>query len=79
VLKEIKGDKKKINELPKNTKYTHHSIQNEIFCIMSWIVIESITNEVQTSKYFSVLADETKAISKIKQLWVMTHYFSTIQ
>lgn len=61
--------------MPKNAKYTHHSIQNEILGIMSRMVIESIANEVQKSKYFSVLADETKDISKTEQLSVMVRYY----
>lgn len=61
--------------MPKNAKYTHHSIQNEILSIMSRMVIESIANEVQKSKYFSVLADEIKDISKTEQLSVMVRYY----
>lgn len=38
-------------------------------------VIEWITNDVQKSKYFSVLTDETKDRSKTKQLLVMVRYF----
>ncbi|KAF0714306.1 zinc finger MYM-type protein 1-like [Aphis craccivora] len=42
---------------------------------MSRMVIKSIANEVQKSKYFSVLADETKDISKTEQLSVMVRYY----
>ncbi|XP_050528113.1 zinc finger MYM-type protein 1-like [Daktulosphaira vitifoliae] len=43
--------------------------------IKSQMVIESIANELQKSKYFSILADETKDLSKTEQLSVMIRYF----
>lgn len=67
--------KLKMENLPKNAKYTHHSIQNELFGIMIRMVLESIANEVKESKYFAVLADETKDISKTEQLSIMVRYF----
>lgn len=66
--------KTKIDELPKNAKYTHHSIQNELFDIMSKLVLESNAQEVKEAKYFAILADETKDISKTEQLSIIVRY-----
>lgn len=55
--------------------YTHHIVQNEILSIMSRMVFESIVNEMKESKYFAILADETKDISKTEQLSVTVLYF----
>ncbi|XP_025207742.1 uncharacterized protein LOC112603419 [Melanaphis sacchari] len=67
--------KNKIECLPKNGKYTHHSIQNQLFSIMSKLVLQSISNEIKECKYFAILADETNDISKTEQLSIMVRYF----
>lgn len=63
--------KAKIDVLPKNAKYTHHTIQNDLFYVMSKLVLETIAKEVKEAKYFAILADEAKFISKTEQLSVM--------
>ncbi|KAL4143937.1 hypothetical protein QTP88_006185 [Uroleucon formosanum] len=63
--------KAKIDVLPKNAKYTHHTIQNDLFYVMSKLVLETIAKEVKEAKYFAILADETKDISKTEQLSIM--------
>ena len=67
--------KAKIDILPKNAKYTHHTIQNDLFYVMSKLVLETIAKEVKEAKYFAILADETKDISKTEQLSIMVRYY----
>jgi len=54
----------KIDVLPKNEKYTHHIIQNNLFYVMSKLFLETNAKEVKKAKYFAICADETKDISK---------------
>lgn len=67
--------KNKIECLPKNAKYIHHSIQNQLFSVMSQLVLLSISNEIKECKYFAILADETKDVSKTEQVSIMVRYF----
>jgi len=42
---------------------------------MSKLVLETIAKEVKEAKYFAILADETKDISKTEQLSIMVRYY----
>lgn len=66
---------KKLKGGPKNTKYTHSSIQNEILEIASNLILSKINFEVKKAKYFSVMADETKDIRKVEQISVVVKYY----
>lgn len=66
--------KNKING-PKNARYLHHSIQAEIIQIMTNMILNKIASEVKESVYFSVMADETKDISKTEQFSVVVRYY----
>lgn len=66
--------KNKING-PKNARYLHHSIQVEIIHIMANMILNRISSEVKESVYFSVMADETKDISKTEQFSVVVRYY----
>ena len=64
----------KIRLGPKNAKYTHHSIQNAILDIMKEMVLEQIKEELHEAKYFTVLADESKDVSKKEQVVIAVRY-----
>lgn len=66
--------KNKING-PKNARYLHHSIQVEIIHNMANMILNKISSEVIESVYFSVMADETKDISKTEQFSVVVRYY----
>lgn len=66
---------KKIENLPKNAKYTHHTIQNELVDIMATLVLETISKEVSDAGLFAVMADETKDVSKQEQLSIVVRYY----
>ena len=58
----------------KYARYTHHDIQNEIIETFSSLIKKDILNDVQISKWFSLLVDESRDIAKIEQLSVCLRY-----
>lgn len=64
----------RLSILPKNAMYTSAQIQNELLDIMAEMVRDSITSEVQNAGVFSILADESKDISKQEQLVLILRY-----
>ncbi|XP_069461338.1 zinc finger MYM-type protein 1-like [Ambystoma mexicanum] len=64
---------KKLNG-PRNARYLHPSIQRELLSIMAALLRECIPESPKGSP-FSILADETKALSKTEQLFVVVKYF----
>ncbi|CAH2315823.1 Hypothetical predicted protein [Pelobates cultripes] len=66
VRKKIRG--------PRNARYLHPSIQNELLSIMAALVREDIAQSIKGSP-FSIIADETKDLSKTEQLSVIVRFF----
>uniref|UniRef100_H3A0I5 DUF4371 domain-containing protein n=1 Tax=Latimeria chalumnae TaxID=7897 RepID=H3A0I5_LATCH len=54
--------------------YTSHQYQNDLIHSAAEVLRESIVEEVRQAKYFSVLVDETKDVSKKEQLCLLLHY-----
>uniref|UniRef100_H3AA53 TTF-type domain-containing protein n=1 Tax=Latimeria chalumnae TaxID=7897 RepID=H3AA53_LATCH len=54
--------------------YTSHHYQNDLVHSAAEVLRESIIEEVRQAKYFSVLVDETKDVSKKEQLGLLLHY-----
>lgn len=65
---------KKING-PKNARYLHHSIQTEIIHIMANIILSKISYEINCVSCLSIMADETKDITKTEQLSIVIRYY----
>ncbi|XP_023311927.1 zinc finger MYM-type protein 1-like [Anoplophora glabripennis] len=55
-------------------KYISPSIQNEIINSCNSLILEKVVSEVNTSKCFSVLADETADISGVEQVSLCVRY-----
>ncbi|XP_045482105.1 52 kDa repressor of the inhibitor of the protein kinase-like [Harmonia axyridis] len=71
------GDKDLENHLfnaAGNSKYTSHRIQNEVISIAGHIIMTNIVEEANSSKYFSVIADESADISGHEQLSIGIRY-----
>ena len=67
--------KQKLTSGPKNATWPGHDIQNSIIALLSDSVRMMIKNEVQTAcYYYTLIADETKDISKSEQLSVVLRY-----
>lgn len=67
--------KKIISEDNANAKYTSPKIQNEIFLIISRMILKQISSELQRASCFSIMCDETKDIRKTEQLSVVLRYY----
>ena len=68
--------RKRIKEGPHNSKYTSPEIQNELLGVMGDMVLQTISNEVQKAGIYSLLADETKDISRKEQLSIVLRYIN---
>ncbi|KAG0413647.1 hypothetical protein HPB47_009203 [Ixodes persulcatus] len=58
-----------------NAKYTHHSIQDEIFFDMSDLTVSHFKKDVDSAQFFALMVDESHDISKTQQLFVVLRYF----
>ncbi|KAM3850214.1 zinc finger MYM-type protein 1-like [Diretmus argenteus] len=65
---------KKCVNSPKNAKYTHHDIQDEVFEIMSDMIRREISEEIQEADCFALMVDESKDVSKVEQVSVCVRY-----
>lgn len=67
--------KKRLEQQPKNAKYTSKTIQNEILACLAGMVKEEIMQEVKESVQFSVIVDETKDVQKKEQMSLVLRYY----
>ena len=58
----------------KYARYKHHDIQNEMIETFSSLIRKDILNDIQISKWISLLVDESRDIAKIEQLSVCLRY-----
>ena len=56
--------KKRLVDGPRNATFLGHAIQNELLDIMARKVTEKIQEELCQALYYTIIADETKDISK---------------
>ena len=63
-----------IDDGPKNATCLFPDIQNSIIQIMGRMIRRTICDEVRQSGYFSLMADETKDMSKQEQLAIVVRY-----
>ena len=59
---------------PRNALYTYPRIQNNIINIMANKIRQQICASIQQAGYYSILADETKDMSKQEQLSIVIRY-----
>lgn len=64
----------RLAHLPKNAVYTSPKIQNDLLSIMAGMVRKEISLAIQNAGLFSILADETKDVSKQEQLVIVLRY-----
>lgn len=63
-----------LEEGPHNVTWSGDHIQNELVQVMAEAVLSNITAEVKEAGYFTIIADETKDISKSEQLSIVLRY-----
>ncbi|KIH61204.1 dimerization domain protein, hAT family [Ancylostoma duodenale] len=58
----------------RNAQYSYKTIQNEIVGTAAKLIQKSIVDEVNSSKYFAVLAEETSDVARLEQLSISVRY-----
>ena len=53
---------------PQNAKYTSKITQNELLHASAKVITEKITDEIRRAQFFSIIADETRDVSRVEQL-----------
>ncbi|KAK7163906.1 hypothetical protein R3I94_002577 [Phoxinus phoxinus] len=68
--------KRRLDELPKNGKLLHHTIQNEILEIAASLIVKKIKADLhdEPDTYYAILADECKDLSKRELVAVCVRY-----
>ncbi|XP_011407653.1 PREDICTED: zinc finger MYM-type protein 1-like [Amphimedon queenslandica] len=66
--------KKHITSGPRNTSLLGHHYQNNILSILAESVLNCIKEDHRAAKYFTLIVDETKDISKKEQLTLILRY-----
>lgn len=62
-----------------NAKYTSKIIQNEVLDCLAEMVRSEIIEEVKESEFFSIMADETKDVSKQEQIsFILRYYYNGV-
>ena len=74
IAKRNPGVKHRLENGPKNAKYTPPEIQNSILHIMAGILQQKISLAAKKAGVYSKLADETKDCSKVEQLAIVLRY-----
>ena len=65
---------KRLSDGPRNATFLGHAIQNELIEVMAGKVTEKIRGELNQASYYTIIADETKDISKKEQLSIVLRY-----
>ena len=60
---------------PKNATWLGHDIQNSIISLLAESLRWKIREKFHTARYFTIIADETKDISKSEQLFLFIGMF----
>ncbi|CAF3062789.1 unnamed protein product [Rotaria socialis] len=58
----------------KSLQYTHHSIQNELLCLMHDNILSQIVFQIKSATYFSIMMDESVDISRHEQVSLVIRY-----
>ena len=59
---------------PKNASWLGHDIQNAFITLLADAVRKMMHDEISGARYFTLIADESKDISKSEQLSVVLQY-----
>lgn len=71
------GDQNIDIHINKKSSYTSHSIQNELLTRISAHITSQVVSDVKSSRYYSVIADETRDVSNTEVLCVAVRYFDS--
>jgi Domain of unknown function (DUF4371) len=62
----------------RSLKYTDHKIQNELLLLIQTNITNQIIREIEKSKYFSVMIDETSDIANHEQVSLVIRYIDDL-
>lgn len=65
---------KRINEKQLTQHYLSHDIQNELITLMSKSVINEIIHRVKQAKYYAILLDCTRDVSRVEQMSIILRF-----
>jgi hypothetical protein len=66
--------KQRMTSGPKNSTWLGHDIQNGIISLLAESVLAKIKEELHIAQYYTIIADETKDVSKTEQLSLVLRY-----
>ena len=66
--------RQRLEEGPWNASFLGHDIQNDLLAVMAGMVMEKIRVEVSDAQYYTIIAYETKDVSKKEQLSIVLRY-----
>lgn len=66
--------KQRLSGGPRNASWLGHDMQSELVSTMAQWVLSTIMAEVKDARYYTVIADETKDVSKHEQLSIVLRY-----
>lgn len=70
---------KQVKDKTINDHYIGKSIQNELIQIMESHVKTQIVEKIVNNKYYSIILDCTRDVSRVEQLSIIIRFFNTIQ
>ena len=74
VASESNSLKQRMEAAPQNAKYTSKQTQNELLQAAAEVIVEQITSEIRRVGFYSIIADETRDVSRIEQLSLCFRY-----
>ena len=69
---------RRIKNSPKNASYLSSFTQNELLQCAAELIRSDISDEIERAGYYSLMADETKDISKVEQISITVRYLSDL-
>jgi hypothetical protein len=66
-------------KIPQNAHYLSHESQNDLLRCMASMVQASIVRKVREVRFWSIIADETRDVSKTEQLSICIRYWDTTE
>ena len=66
--------RKYLETSPKNALHTSKTIQNEMINVIGDAIRDEISDEIQSVKFFSILADEVTDCSNLEQVSIVIRF-----
>ena len=63
-----------MHDAPQKAKYTSKTTQNELLHASAEVITEKITDEIRRARFFSIIGDETRDVSRVEQLSLCFRY-----